>query len=174
MLGIALFCAEGRTHFTGGRNFPWLLWIWRVKSSTFFSHLQPLFLLSDPYFNKVTTVKCGLLSYSLPQPSTSWKIKGDSRLGGYLRSRITNRGQCVSTATSVLGCWDCWYLISPLHICPACSIMRLCVNIFGSMEREGLVSQHAPIAVNIFVCLTVCFYFWEFDLTLVISRADLW
>lgn len=51
-----------------------------------FSHLQPLFLLSDPYFNKVTPVKRGLLSYSLPQPSTSWQIKDDSCLGGYLRS----------------------------------------------------------------------------------------
>jgi len=42
----------------------------------------------------------------------------------------------------------------PLHICPACGIMLLCANIFGSVEREGLVSQHDPTAVNIFIiCL---------------------
>lgn len=84
-----------------------------------------------------------------------------------------NRGQCVSTPASLIGCSN-WNLIFHLHICPACGTLHLCVNIFGSVRWEGPVSQHAPTAANIFVCLTVCFYFWEFDLTLVISRADLW
>ncbi len=94
--------------------------------------------------------------YSLPQHSANWQ-KGESCLGGYLPSQVSNRGQCVSTGTLALGCWDCWYLISPPPHMPCLwHHASMCEHLWQRGERRACQPARSHCCEHI--CLPDCLY----------------